>query len=285
MIRDRLGATLRLTAWVAVLILAGRLLLAAGSPTMSIPVTSLDEMSRWTADTPPADMAVAVLRLATLAAVAYLLAVTALALVARVLHARRLAVLTARASPAIVRRIVSGGSGIGLALGVVVGALPSSDLVPTPDRTTVAAAPSPSAEATMTRLDGGRNAPPGGEATMTRLDPAPPPADPTPGARPAGFGTDPSPATGDTTPSAPTVPTQPAQPAVDPSTWIVEPGDSFWSIAEEVMTPADGSRPDERDVVPYWRQLVEANRAQLVDPGNPDLLLPGQRLAVPPADG
>jgi nucleoid-associated protein YgaU len=32
----------------------------------------------------------------------------------------------------------------------------------------------------------------------------------------------------------------------------------------------------------YWRRLIDANRDRLVDPGNPDLLLPGQELVLPP---
>jgi hypothetical protein len=44
------------------------------------------------------------------------------------------------------------------------------------------------------------------------------------------------------------------------------------------------ARPDsaQRTVTRYWRALVDANRAHLVDPGNPDLLVPGQQLALPP---
>jgi nucleoid-associated protein YgaU len=57
---------------------------------------------------------------------------------------------------------------------------------------------------------------------------------------------------------------------------VVEPGDSFWSIAEDVV---GGER--EREVGRYWRTLVEANRSRLVDPANPDLLVPGQELTLP----
>jgi nucleoid-associated protein YgaU len=59
--------------------------------------------------------------------------------------------------------------------------------------------------------------------------------------------------------------------------WVVEPGDSFWSIAEDVVGSGD-----ERAAGRYWRALIEANRSRLVDPGNPDLLVPGQELVVPP---
>jgi hypothetical protein len=64
---------------------------------------------------------------------------------------------------------------------------------------------------------------------------------------------------------------------------VVEFGDSFWSIAEETLADASpGRRPDEAAVTRYWQLLVSANRDRLADPANPDLLLPGQALLVPP---
>lgn len=66
-------------------------------------------------------------------------------------------------------------------------------------------------------------------------------------------------------------------PQVDESvtrTWTVAPGESFWSIAER-------NAPDGADVAMYWRTLIDANRDRLADPGNPDLLFPGQELSLP----
>ena len=71
-----------------------------------------------------------------------------------------------------------------------------------------------------------------------------------------------------------------AQTAVE--TWTVEPGESFWSIAEEHL--ADTWQLDElsdEQIVRYWKPLIAANEDRLVDPGNPDLLLPGQELVLP----
>lgn len=71
--------------------------------------------------------------------------------------------------------------------------------------------------------------------------------------------------------------------APPPSTEVtVEAGDSFWSIAVGELTDVRGARPTDRQVVPYWRQLIEVNRQRLVDPANPDLLYPGQVLTLPP---
>ena len=63
----------------------------------------------------------------------------------------------------------------------------------------------------------------------------------------------------------------------------VEIGDSFWSIAAEELAQQGGAPPSDRQIVPYWRRLIEHNRAVLVDPGNPDLIYPGQVLSLPPA--
>jgi len=64
--------------------------------------------------------------------------------------------------------------------------------------------------------------------------------------------------------------------------WLVESGDHFWSIAEETLADHLG-RDDLKDdeVALYWRQLIAANEDRLVEPGNPDLLLPGQQIVVP----
>ena len=63
--------------------------------------------------------------------------------------------------------------------------------------------------------------------------------------------------------------------------WLVEPGDNLWAIAETVVaerteTPSQGS------VDAYWRALLTANADRLVDP---DLVMPGQILDLPPLTG
>jgi LysM repeat protein len=314
------SSTLRLAAWTAGLVVVARLLVAAGDGALSVPLTSVDALVVWSTEAPPADMAMALVRLAALVATGYLLVVTALAVVARLLRGARLAAAVDRVSPALVRRVVTGGSGLGLALGAAVGSLPSPHRAPPPAPSTVAAAPAPApvpappTDATMTRTDdhGAAATPapapvpaPPAEATMTRTDdhgavaaPAAPASDalatmtrfddhstggvvePAPDATATMTRTD---------DSGPAARRPPALPAVDPATWVVEPGDSLWSIAEdvvgaEVVAGAGAAVPGERAVARYWRRLVAANRPQLVDPANPDLLVPGQRLVVPASD-
>jgi nucleoid-associated protein YgaU len=68
---------------------------------------------------------------------------------------------------------------------------------------------------------------------------------------------------------------------VPPAEWTVEPGDSFWSIAEEVVADELGRRPSDAEVAAYWRLLIETNRDRLVT-ADPDLIHPGQVFTLPP---
>lgn len=59
--------------------------------------------------------------------------------------------------------------------------------------------------------------------------------------------------------------------------YTVRPGDSFWSIAERHCAPTSAAA----DLHRYWTTLVDLNRNRLIDPGNPDLISPGQELELP----
>lgn len=66
------------------------------------------------------------------------------------------------------------------------------------------------------------------------------------------------------------------------STWTIERGDHLWAIASETLADAWQRQPADSEVVPYWRDLIEQNRARLVDPTDPDYVLPGQVMHLPP---
>jgi hypothetical protein len=66
-----------------------------------------------------------------------------------------------------------------------------------------------------------------------------------------------------------------------PDVHVVVSGESFWSIAESRLVRA-GQPTDDATVAAYWRCLVGANLDRLVVEGEPDLILPGQELIVPP---
>jgi hypothetical protein len=269
-------SALRLAGWVAGLLVAGRVALSLGGGGLSVPLTSPGDLRDWASDTGPDIMAVAILRLGLLAGIGYLLVATVLTTAAEIVHLRPLTALAERVTPGLVQRIAQGGGGIGLILGTAAGLLPVPDPEPTRPQTTIAA-PGPGV-ATMTRAADPAGAGPqatmtptaetgSATATMTRADAPPPGTGPPPPAA-----TPPMPAT----PPVPAPAPAPA-PGSGPATWVVEPGDSFWSIAEDVVGSGD-----ERVAGRYWRALIDANRSRLVDPGNPDLLIAGQELVVPP---
>lgn len=69
---------------------------------------------------------------------------------------------------------------------------------------------------------------------------------------------------------------------VAPTTWTVAPGESLWTIAEDLLADAWQRQPTDAETDPFWRALLEANRSRLADPADPDLIHPGQVLEVPP---
>lgn len=102
--------------------------------------------------------------------------------------------------------------------------------------------------------------------TSTALAPAIAVAAPGPGSAPSAGAGDPPPTMVIIDPAA--------TPKAQPTTWTVQRGQSFWSIAEELA-----GRPS--DVAPYWVRLVAGNRARLRFPDRPGLIYPGQRFDLP----
>lgn len=70
-------------------------------------------------------------------------------------------------------------------------------------------------------------------------------------------------------------------PEVAKDQWTVKPSECFWSIADSVLSDRLGRPATDAEIIPYWHRLIEANRHQLVQRDNPDLVLPGQVFAVP----
>lgn len=301
----------RMFAWTAVLALGLRGLHSLGAGPLGVPLTSMEDLSAWVDHTRPDLMALALVRLAALAGGWYLAVCTLVLALTRRFGRHRVATAVARVSPSIVCRIVSGGGSLGLAAGTLLAVVPSTTLAaaalqPTP-ATAIPADPAPDAAptATMTRLPAPTPEPtranqhpvathapaadPPPRATMTR-DPAQTPATTThaPAASPRPTATMARiPATQAHAPApVPSVapapsPTRPSG-GTGSSTWIVEPGDSFWSIAVEAVAVSPGaSKPGDLQVIGYWRRLIDANRSRLLDPANPDLLVPGQELVLP----
>ncbi len=69
-------------------------------------------------------------------------------------------------------------------------------------------------------------------------------------------------------------------PLARPQTYVVRSGDSFWSIAEDLVE-RDNPHTSDAAIARYWRALIADNRALLPDPSNPDVLLVGTTIALP----
>ena len=82
-------------------------------------------------------------------------------------------------------------------------------------------------------------------------------------------------------PAVAVTPPSSTAPAHGDGTWTVRPGDHLWHIAHDTVATRLGHAPTDAEVVPYWEQLIDVNRARLVDPDNPDLIFPGQVFTMP----
>lgn len=241
--------------WRAALVLvlsAGALLVLAAASTPIPTQPSWSELDRWYVDVGPAIAVISCLRLAAIVVAGWLVLVTLLQVAATGGGWRYAVVLADRFAPRFLRSVACGAAT--LSLGVGLGGSPA-----------------------------GAGSPPPGTAVMVPLDvPATSPASTTSTTHAPRTTTTDAPMTTTTTTTATTGRTPPPGPVGAPSPpavvlrhqeVVVEPGGSFWSIAEE---EAGG-----RDVVSFWRALIDLNRERLVDPSNPDLLYPGQVLRLP----
>lgn len=256
----RARPALALAAWV-VLLAAGIVTLhRVGGPLAPPPVSAPDQLGQWLAQRQPAEAAFAVVRLVALAMGWYLLAVTMAGTLAR-LAGVPVAVWAADclSAPAL-RRLLNGALGMSMAATVLAGSPALGAAAGAHDGPPVVSAPRPVADGgsappvTMRRLPD--DDPGHARETMEGLPPAPTPA--------------PVPSGGEDAPDIPT-------------TWTVQPGDHFWGVAERTLTVAWGRAPADAETGPYWRVMVAGNRDRLRDPGNADLLFPGQVLVVPAA--
>jgi hypothetical protein len=92
-----------------------------------------------------------------------------------------------------------------------------------------------------------------------------------------------------TTIPAPTT-SMPSRPDVSPASRAtgaieitVRSGDNFWRLAEARMREVVGRDPTDSEVAPYWREVVEANLGRIRS-GNPDLIFPGEVVVMPPIE-
>ncbi|HEX2118952.1 MAG TPA: hypothetical protein VHF91_07195 [Acidimicrobiales bacterium] len=231
------------TVWVLALGLVASALHWAGHGALAgPPLTDPGRWAAWLDGRDPALAAFSLLRIVALAGLWYVVVVTAIGSVLRAAGAGSLVRISDRFTVAPIRRLLAGSISLGLAAsGVAAVAAPALRMP------VAAAAQAAGVPGTDTRP---------ATVTMRVLSP-----------------TD--------TPVAPTV-VPPEMAAVGTTgRWTVEPGECFWSIAEDVLTERWGRAPTDAEVVPYWQRLIEANRPQLADRNDPHLIFPGQVFEVP----
>ncbi len=250
------GRCTRAVVWVAGLGAAATVLQWTGRGALAAP--SLTEPGRWADWLEARDPIVAafgILRLVALGGLWYLAIVTLVGALLRMVGAASLVRITDRLTIGPVRRMLAGTMSLGLAAsGVLAVAAPAL-------RAPVSAATQafePSTTLTS-RVPPSTTAVAPATVTMHRLGPletSQPPA----------------------VASAPETAKATASPA---NQWTVKPGECFWSIAESVLTERWGRAPRDGEIVPFWQRLIQANRLELIDRDNPDLIVPSQVFTVP----
>lgn len=243
---QRSAGLARLLGWLGFLAGGIWLLTALGRGPLGVPsVLAPGEWVAWATGRDAITIVFALLRLIALALAWYLAGTTVIGVVARLVRSSRMtAVADVLAVPA-VRRIVQAAFGAGLAAASLTAG--STSALPDSAPSAIAAtAPEPALEHRL--VDD--------EIVMT----------PAPDA-------------------------QVLQPVADPpvptathdalKTWTVQPGDHLWSIAERTLAQAWGHQPSDDETTEYWQRLIARNRSVLTDPGNPDLILPGQVFELP----
>jgi hypothetical protein len=209
------------------------------------PVFEPSQWSGWLEGRDPIVAAFSLLRVAALVGLWYVVAVTAVGGLLRVAGAASLVRVADRFTIGPVRRMLAGSVSLGLAAsGVVAVGAPAL-------RAPVVAAQTSTTSTTQ---------PPPATVTMHRLGPAEP-------IDPGHLVVTPVPEVTQATARA--------------DRWAVKPGECFWSIAESVLTERSGRSPSDAEIVPFWQRIIEANRLELAERGNPDLIFPGQVFTVP----
>jgi hypothetical protein len=295
---------LPLVTWVGLLLALIGAMLAAGHGSVGAPPWSdPGGWSAWASARGAPGAALAIVRVAVLVVASWLLVVTVVALaMAATRRGRDIDIAEVLGLP-IVRRVVHGALGLGLAGAAAAGGAglggsrsghepipveaPAGALGERPPALvrlgpagtaiTATASPPESVMATTSsvRLASTTSLP---VATTTSIPTATTTSIPTTPFAAASTAVTSAAVTPAVTEQSPTAPAGAAEPAM----WTVQPGDHLWSIARRVLEHQGWTSVGDERVTPYWRVLVAANHDRLPVPDNPDLLFPGDRLVVPP---
>ena len=258
---------------------------------------------QWATRHDPLDVAAGVARSVALVLVGYLLLVAVMHLVAALLPRSGLRRLAEKATPRFLAGALAGGAGAGQyddagAVGRITATggptdgqhppvMRLIDPTPPPDATTSTVvtttqpstttsptiAPTTTATTTTARKTTApqTTAPPSKGRHTTAPSSAATPLD---AIRPLT-----APTTAAAVPAATTAPSPTEESTV--TEHVVRPDEHLWSIAEQTVTSLVPAPPTDAEVATFWRRLIAANHERLVDPTDPSLILPGQRLVLP----
>lgn len=313
--RGRLVSIAQLMGWLAGVTAGCVALWTAGSMLPSPPFTTdPTQLGSWWRAADPAVAAMALVRLAGIAVGAYLAGTSVIGLTVRLCRLPHLIVATDRITAPSLRRLLDAVVGATLVAATATASLPAG-ADPSPGGPPGASAPAPAAPHHVRRLPddpvrvgspspvqvrrlpdspGTPPAPATTRPSRPRLPTNPP--EPARGsavkppaaaagrssARPANPAHRSTPRTRRYKVSVPPPARRPVQsrPAGSSigSAHTVQPGDSFWSIAEKAEARRLGRHPTDAETGHYWQTLVAANRHQV---SNPDLIFPGQVVNLP----
>jgi hypothetical protein len=290
--RDRRAARTGLALWVGALVVGIASFHAIGDGPLAAPPIDPAGWLAWAEGRDPLVATFAVLRLLVLALSWYLVGATSIGILARALRAASLIRLADALTVPALRRVLQTALGVSLATAMVASSVPAS--APAARETSAVdlrtagddavAAVGSSVEVTLAAL---------GEEDQITLEHVEDDARPfslslLDRARAAEAAADGRTATE----SAASEPADtaggesrgtPRPPSITAAEHVVVAGESFWTIADEVLTDRLDRTPTEAETAAYWERLVLANRDRLVDRDNPDLIFPGQSLSVPPS--
>jgi hypothetical protein len=301
-------------AWLSCLAALAWWLVRMGEGRLSgPPLGQPTEWASWATSTGPVDASFALLRLACLIVVVYLAGALLIEVAAQATGARPLRRASDALSIAVVRRIVSGSIGMSVTAGALAAGTTSVAAAPVrPGLTTASGTQSLFPADSSALSDSGRlvmrAVANGTTLTMepTAIPAAPPPATMSIRATPNGAPSSTmsmraTPATARTTmraelptsaPIAPSMSSSMAMDAESPApptaaadaleTRVLGPGDHLWAVAEDRVADVLQRPGTDDQITTYWLRLVQLNRAELADPGNPDLVFPGQTIRLPP---
>ena len=237
------------------------------------PLTDPGAWGDWLAAREPAVAVAALLRLVVLALAWYLVGATTVGIVARLVRVAGLIRVADALTLPMVRRLLQGALGVSLATAMV-----GASTAPVP-RDLDAPRLVLAAEQTSTERAGDEHA-----LSMRMVDPQAGDAGDEARGEPISMRlVEQEPEAADDVevePSAADVDEADAAAALDP-VHRVEAGESLWSIARDALADRWERTPSDAEVHGYWLQLIEHNRADLADPDNPDLIFPGDELALP----